>query len=487
MPSEYDETVRAYNAAKKEYRSLKQAEDRAAARGAPSRGIAPRRLGLAAAETASGPRLYLVSRRGPGCFLVADSTQAYTVTIGERHACTCSAHGQPCAHVHWVLRRCLHLEMATARQPGLAEPALSRAFEAVAAQPIVGRRRPAAGAHAVAPSRPALHGDSVRFLLDLSPEDAWLLRQAPMEAAPAAGGATADEVSEPPSSDASFECRPVEAGDTCAICMEELDPAATSDEGALTWCQPERAGRACGGPQRCGRALHRHCLRVWARHQQQDAPTCPMCRAPWRSDEIRAQSDGARDGARDAAAAEAAAWEATRQRQSALRTGFEQVALREALSEVAHRRRLAEDAALERQAQAMVQRPPPPAATTDHAAASDAPASDARQIARQATSGAAPSTYLVPRWPALRTTISAGDPALPTAPPPARPSSYSRDALCRSRQSATLGPPLTLMASTTAVGAARASAPPPAPPPARIELRGGAALARRTIVPRRLQ
>ena len=296
---EFASVLATYTAAKAEYNRLRQAEARATARGVPSRGV-PAVSSRGSGSVEGLRRLLLISRRGPACFVVADELhplQTVTVTISTRHVCT-GCRSASCAHIRWVLSRCLHLDVSSASASGLSEAALSRALEAAAiAQPIGIRRRST-------PTR-VLHTDSVSWLQRLSDEDAWLLSQPTL---------TTDE---------SSERHPVTAGDTCAICMEEMDDAATAANETLIWC------RASSPHQCCGRALHRQCLLTWGRHQPDGVLTCPMCRAPWDKQDACLAADWADVGA-------------TRERQLALRRGLDQIALREGLGEVARRRRAAE-------------------------------------------------------------------------------------------------------------------------------------------------
>jgi len=291
--ADYAAVLEQYNASKREYTRLKQQADRDERRGA-------RRLpGAAGPSVPADARLYLVSRRGPGSFIVADARRSYTVAIGTRHTCTCRQSEMPCAHIRWVLTRCLGA--VASQQAGLSEAELSRVLEASTAQPISRRR---------ADTRPpALHSDTERWMLGLSTEDAWLLSQPLIDAPHEEGGGGAPR-------------RPVDEDDTCPVCMEPMDTAATDAKDCLTWCHS--TSREC-----CGRPLHRECLRIWGQHQAAGSlPTCPMCRAPIDVDE------------RSPAQIQEAA--AARERQRTLRDGLEQIALREAWRTVARRREATE-------------------------------------------------------------------------------------------------------------------------------------------------
>lgn len=294
-PDDYAAVLEQYNASKREYTRLKQQADRDERRGA------RRPPGAAGPSVAADARLYLVSRRGPGSFIVADTRRSYTVAIGTRHTCTCRQSQLPCAHIRWVLTRCLGA--AASQQAGLSEAELSRVLEASTAQPISRRR---------ADTRPpALHSETERWMLGLSTEDAWLLSQPLIEAPREEGGGGAPR-------------RPIEEDDTCPVCMEPMDTAATDAKECLTWCHS--TSREC-----CGRPLHRECLRIWGQHQAAgSSPTCPMCRAPIDVDE------------RSPAQIHEAA--AARERQRTLRDGLEQIALREAWRTVARRREATEAA-----------------------------------------------------------------------------------------------------------------------------------------------
>ncbi len=491
MDAAYAETLAAYNAAKREYRQLKRTEERAATHGAPSRGIPPARPLHAAMTTAESERLYLVSRRGPACFVVADAAKrTYSVTIGAMHHCSCRAT-RSCSHMQWVLSRCLHLDSATARQDGLDEPALSRALEAAAAAAPApcGRRRPSEPPS----TKPALHGDSEHFLLQLSPQDAWLLTQPPIAAAEAARGTGAPSC-DPPSAS---RRKPVEAGDTCAICFEAMDPSARDESEVLTWCEPDttRAEMGASEARGCGRAIHRHCLRVWAMHQPTEAVSCPMCRAPWRASELwkpraveaselwkRTQPSA------EALDVELAAREAARLRQQELRAGFEAVALREALNEVAHRRRqstASDGGDIERAA-----------------ATSSAVASDVASAVSLAAAANANATRLVVsrRTPATRPAVDVGVRPAAGAQPAAAPPT----AVCCPCEPGSGADDLSAPVSGITPARHQGRAPLPAPPlpysavmaqlPPPLEQRvaarpsggqrGGIALPRRALVPR---
>jgi hypothetical protein len=95
------------------------------------------------APNASGqdqpPGLFLLHRKGPTAFLLADASGSkHRVTIGDRHACSCcsSAPGKaaasrgPCAHVLFVLTRVCSLPTSSPwlQQPGLTGGVLPSSF-----------------------------------------------------------------------------------------------------------------------------------------------------------------------------------------------------------------------------------------------------------------------------------------------------------------------------------------------------------------------
>ena len=310
--AEYEATLAQYAAAKTEYSRMRKAVP------------PPPRRPLA---TPLATRLYLVSRRGPACFIIADAKQTFRVTIGTRHTCSCHK-AMPCVHTAWTLSRCLHVDYDMAQQPGLPEAQLQRVLDTQASQPIAGRRGPVsaaspnAAAAAASAAQQGLGRDSVDWLLHLSGEDAWLLAQPKMTNPDAPAGDEARRARK----------RPLEPGETCAVCMEEMcndcgdgdagGSSSSNHSGAsgLAWC--------CHSKHSCGRAIHLECLRVWARHQDDTkGVTCPMCRAPF-------GPLGAPTKAEQEQASRVA-------RQSTLRDEFEQLRLREAASEVVRRRQAA--------------------------------------------------------------------------------------------------------------------------------------------------
>ncbi len=264
-------------------------------------------------------RLYLVQRKGPASFVIADDRRrSYTVTLGSRHRCTCAAGGGRCAHVRWVLTRCLQLGDA-ASMDGLTEQALAGAIERAADRPrtCAGAQgpQPSRGPSASAASRPPLHAETVAWLLSLSGEEAALLSQPEIEV-----GADGGRVPR----------RRLEDDEACAICMEpmfESDEAAASDaRGVACGSADAAAHRLVWCAASCGRSVHAECLRVWALHRG-GAPSCPLCRAAWLDERDVSRRD-----------AEAAAAVAAAAKQRELRQGLEAVALREAFREVARRR-----------------------------------------------------------------------------------------------------------------------------------------------------
>ena len=262
----------------------------------------------------------------------------------------------PCPHVAWTLSRCLHVGFDAAQQPGLPEAQLQRALDVTLSQPIATRRlakaagaSPTAAAAAADGAQQGIGRDSVDWLLELSGADAWLLAQPKMAPPPAAAS---DEAR-------AQRRRPVDPGETCGICMEEMDDGEGEGGGGEP---PSSAGRAppplrlawcCHTSGSCGRALHVDCLRVWARHQEGHhdgggGVTCPMCRAAW----------GPLGDLPSKAAIEA---EGRRARQGELHDEFEQLRLREAASEVVRRRQQAAlDALADANGAISHEAPPPP-------------------------------------------------------------------------------------------------------------------------------
>ena len=327
----YESSRAAYEATMAEYRAGKQRASAAAPR-------APRPTAGATSSPSQSPgRLFLVARRGPTCFTVADSlSRSFTVTLGARHTCTCRG-GAGCAHVRWVLSRCLGLNARSAACGGLPEASLARALEASLRGGASSRPRARRDGAPPPTTRPPLHADSVAWLLALGGEDAALLAQPTLEEPDEAGAAGG-----------SARRRPVEPGEACPVCMEEMPSDATggAPDGTLVCCRGS-----------CGRSLHRECLAIWAKHQA-GAPTCPMCRAAWGEVDVRS-------------AAELEAEAARRARQRELRETLDAIALREALSEVARRRERAGAAAPD--GGAAPPPPPPPAAAAAAAAAAARP------------------------------------------------------------------------------------------------------------------
>lgn len=240
--AEHDALRREYQQQKAEYDRLRQAEPRRAARPPPQR-----------------RRLYLVARRGPAAFAVADGQRVLNVALGSPHTCACSQHGgsqhggSPCEHISWVLTRCLGLGAASA---GLSEAELARCIAAAA--PLRHLAKPAARVHGN--RRPSFDGQTASWLLDMPTSDAWLLAQPklPPEEVPTAGAVPR---------------RPLDDAPTCPVCMDDL-PAAGKGVDEVTWC---RRG--------CGKSVHRDCLARWSAHQPDSQTSCPMCRAPWADDE----------------------------------------------------------------------------------------------------------------------------------------------------------------------------------------------------------
>lgn len=77
------------------------------------------------------PGLFLLHRKGPTAFLLADSSGAkHRVTIGDKHACSCcsstpgkpAASRGPCPHVLFVLQRVCSLP---SNSPWLQQPGLT--------------------------------------------------------------------------------------------------------------------------------------------------------------------------------------------------------------------------------------------------------------------------------------------------------------------------------------------------------------------------
>jgi hypothetical protein len=117
------------------------------------------------------PGLFLLHRKGPTAFLLADSSGAkHRVTIGDKHACSCcsstpgkpAASRGPCPHVLFVLQRVCSLP---SNSPWLQQPGLTGGAAATLCPAAVHGRdhlcvlnhttltccRPAAGAAAVWP------------------------------------------------------------------------------------------------------------------------------------------------------------------------------------------------------------------------------------------------------------------------------------------------------------------------------------------------
>ena len=79
---------------------------------------------------------------------------------------------------------------------------------------------------------------------------------------------TSDKTSDKPAVQNNENCvepRPVEEGDCCPICQDEMTPAQH-----LTFCRYS-----------CGHSIHSKCMKIWADHQlsQGTKILCPMCRA----------------------------------------------------------------------------------------------------------------------------------------------------------------------------------------------------------------
>jgi len=69
--------------------------------------------------------------------------------------------------------------------------------------------------------------------------------------------------------------KPVEPGDVCAICQEDLcddEGEIVTDNGPMVYCK-----------QSCGNSVHAKCMKVWAEHKASvgDKITCPFCREDW--------------------------------------------------------------------------------------------------------------------------------------------------------------------------------------------------------------
>ena len=67
----------------------------------------------------------------------------------------------------------------------------------------------------------------------------------------------------------SVEQKPIEEGDVCAICQEDMVEVGREP---LTFCRLS-----------CGNSVHAKCMKVWAEHKSSTAEkvTCPLCREDW--------------------------------------------------------------------------------------------------------------------------------------------------------------------------------------------------------------
>lgn len=166
----------------------------------------------------------MVQENGPLSFVVKEdgSPTKFKVRIGETQSCSCT-HPDLCIHVLFVMLKVLRVpeDSPLLWQLALVQSEITQIlyhrFERV--------RRPA-----VAPSE-----------------------------APKEGGAV--------------ERRPLEEGDACPICQEDMQEGEV-----LTYCTVS-----------CGNNVHAKCMKVWAEHRAslEEPVTCPLCRKNWGSTALK--------------------------------------------------------------------------------------------------------------------------------------------------------------------------------------------------------
>lgn len=253
----------------------------------------------------AAPSFYLLVERGLTAFDVRAADEPPTfrarVSIGVEHRCSaCRLSPQPCRHTRWVLSKLFGVARHSPllHRAGLTEAELGALLRARSqAQAASARGGSRAQSRAGAGRQRALDGESVNWLLELSGEDAHLLMHAPARRAAPRPRPTR---------------RPLEEGETCPICFEEMADEqdggggeAGEEDGALVWCKVS-----------CGRSMHARCLAAWSVHNMNAdgaSVQCPLCRAAWpigaaaAQEEARAQLESAqgvrREGLLDGLAA----------------------------------------------------------------------------------------------------------------------------------------------------------------------------------------
>ena len=172
-------------------------------------------------------RIYVLQENGPTAFTVKehDSPKKLRVTLGDPCACTCSTfirERELCIHILWVMLKVFRIppENPISWQGGLVE----REIQQIVKSRELTRRR---GASSIVENVANKKGDH-------------------------------DQMSV-------VEPRPIEEGDCCPICQDEMEPSQH-----LTFCRYS-----------CGHSIHSKCMKIWADHQisQGTKILCPMCRA----------------------------------------------------------------------------------------------------------------------------------------------------------------------------------------------------------------
>ena len=171
-------------------------------------------------------RIYVLQENGPTAFTLKehDSAKKLRVTLGDPSACTCTTfmkERELCIHILWVVLKLFRIppENPISWQGSLVEREIQ--------QIVKSRERTRTRVqhnNNTSTDKPALQN-----------------------------------------SENCVEPRPIEEGDCCPICQDEMTPAQH-----LTFCRYS-----------CGHSIHSKCMKIWADHQlsQGTKILCPMCRA----------------------------------------------------------------------------------------------------------------------------------------------------------------------------------------------------------------
>jgi hypothetical protein len=227
------------------------------------------RLALLEPSTSNEPRpfkLFLVQTLGPTLFLIRHesqinstdttttiittktTTKKYKVAIGNPQRCSCGDK-ELCVHILFCMTKVLGVpkDNPLTWQRALVEREINNVCSGQVARAARAAREAASSPN----SRRQRHTNFLRRRKTKSLEDGT------------------------PGKSFTAERKPIENGDTCPVCLEDLDEAEENEspnKKNLVYCK-----------KGCGKNVHVACMLVWAEHQSdiKKKITCPLCRVDW--------------------------------------------------------------------------------------------------------------------------------------------------------------------------------------------------------------